>query len=211
MTQTITGILPAFGPSVGGTTITVTGTGFIEPITVSIDGIDCASVTFVSATQFSCVTGIRLNPPAEGNSFNVAFNGSPAILLTDPFLYMDRWSAQSTWGGEALPREGDTVYVPQGMTLLVDVSTPVINAIVVEGGTVVFADESDLTLDAHYFVFIGGEFRAGLPLKPYQHKLTITLHGGYYDKQLPTLGNKVLGCLNCRFNMHGKVRTPTWT
>lgn len=36
------------------------------------------------------------------------------------------------------------------------------------------------------------------------------MHGGYFDKQLPTLGNKVLGCRNCKFNMHGKIR-KTWT
>jgi cell migration-inducing and hyaluronan-binding protein len=97
------------------------------------------------------------------------------------------------------------------MSLLVDQSTPHINMIYVEGGRVIFSDEADMTLDANYFVFVGGEFRAGLPNAPYQRKLTITLHGGYYDKQLPYFGNKVLGCLNCKFNMHGKVRTPTWT
>jgi hypothetical protein len=24
-------------------------------------------------------------------------------------------------------------------------------------------------------------------------------------------GNKVIGCKNCKFNMHGKVRNITWT
>lgn len=124
---------------------------------------------------------------------------------------MDRWSSQATWGGEVPPRDGDTVYVPPGMTLLVDQSTPFLNSFIVEGGTVVFADETDMTLDANYFIFIGGEFRAGLENSPYQHKLTFTLHGGYYDRQLPYFGNKVLGCMNCKFNMHGVVRNPTWT
>lgn len=41
--------------------------------------------------------------------------------------------------------------------------------------------------------------------------MTITLHGGYYDKQLPIFGNKVLGCRNCKFSLHGELRTPTWT
>ena len=97
------------------------------------------------------------------------------------------------------------------MALLIDQSTPYLNLIHVDGGKVIFSDETDMTLDANYFIFVGGEFRAGLPNAPYQRKLTITLHGGYYDKQLPYFGNKVLGCLNCKFNMHGKVRTPTWT
>ncbi len=36
------------------------------------------------------------------------------------------------------------------------------------------------------------------------------MYGGYFDKHLPMLGNKVIGCRNCKFNMHGKVR-KTWT
>jgi len=31
----------------------------------------------------------------------------------------------------------------------------------------------------------------------YKNKLTITMHGNYYDKQLPGFGNKVIGCHNC--------------
>ncbi len=69
----------------------------------------------------------------------------------------------------------------------------------------------DMTLDAHYFIINKGEFEAGTEANRYQHKLTITLHGGYYDKQLPIFGNKVLGCNNCKFSLHGQVRTPTWT
>jgi hypothetical protein len=69
---------------------------------------------------------------------------------------MDRWSSTATWGGEVPPRDGDTVYVPPGMTLLVDQSTPFINAIIVEGGKIVFSDESDMTVDANYFIMIGG-------------------------------------------------------
>lgn len=103
------------------------------------------------------------------------------------------------------------MYVPKGMTLLVDVaSTPLLDTIIVEG-KIKFADEQDMTLDARYFLVIGGEFEAGTEDKRYSHNLLITMHGGYYDRQLPIFGNKVLGCLNCKFNMHGQERTPTWT
>lgn len=37
------------------------------------------------------------------------------------------------------------------------------------------------------------------------------MHGGYYDKQLPIFGNKGIGCLNCKFDMHGKPKDKTWT
>lgn len=83
--------------------------------------------------------GRRSSPPEEGNSFVVISDGNPAKIQSDKFLYMDRWSEQSTWGGEAIPREGDSVYVPVGMTLLVDMSTPLLDTIIVEG-KIKFAD-----------------------------------------------------------------------
>lgn len=37
------------------------------------------------------------------------------------------------------------------------------------------------------------------------------MYGDYYDKQLPTFGNKGIGCINCKFSMHGKKIGTTWT
>ena len=97
------------------------------------------------------------------------------------------------------------------MTLLVDVSTPILYTVIVDGGNIIFADESDMTFDCSFFIMNGGEFKAGTSSSPYQHMLTFTLHGDYYGKQLPIFGNKVIGCKNCKFNLHGQVRNPTWT
>lgn len=56
-----------------------------------------------------------------------------------------------------------------------------------------------------------GEFRAGTEENPYQHMLTFVMYGDYYGTQQPIFGNKGIGCLECKFSMHGKVRTYTWT
>lgn len=126
-------------------------------------------------------------------------------LATKAFLYVDKWSDEETWGGEAPPREGDTVYVEKGKTLLVDISPPVLYTVIVEG-KIIFADVRDIHFDAHYFLIIGGEFEAGTEEDPFEHNLKITMHGDYYDKHLPMFGNKGIGCLNCKFNMHGQKR-----
>lgn len=68
---------------------------------------------------------------------------------------MNRWSAEETWGGEVAPRNGDTVYVPSGMTLLVDQSSPQLASIIVEG-KIIFADEDDYTIDAQHFIINEG-------------------------------------------------------
>jgi hypothetical protein len=37
------------------------------------------------------------------------------------------------------------------------------------------------------------------------------MYGSYYGKQLPMFGNKGIGCMECKFTMHGEKRIPTWT
>ncbi len=56
-----------------------------------------------------------------------------------------------------------------------------------------------------------GKFIAGTEHKPYENKLTFIMYGGYYDEQLPMFGNKGIGCLECKFSMHGRPIERTWT
>lgn len=60
--------------------------------------------------------------------------GIPSILK-DKFRYVMRWSDVRTWGTDLPPIDDDLVYVPAGMHLLVDQSTPLLNGIIVQGGT----------------------------------------------------------------------------
>jgi len=82
------------------------------------------------------------------------------------FFYGIRWTGADTWGGEVSPREGDSVYVAEGQTLIVDSSTPVLNAVIVEG-TIIWADEGDYTFDAYYIIIRGGNFIIGTESHPY--------------------------------------------
>lgn len=50
------GVSPNSGPPAGGTGITITGTGFVGPATVSVGGNSCTSVTVVSSTRITCTT-----------------------------------------------------------------------------------------------------------------------------------------------------------
>ena len=60
----ITGVMPISGPSSGGTTITITGTNFISPTTVTIGGILATNVVVVSDTQITAVTPSGFPGPA---------------------------------------------------------------------------------------------------------------------------------------------------
>lgn len=72
-----------------------------------------------------------------------------------------RWSDIRTWGTDLPPIDGDFVDVPLGMTLLVDQSTPKLKGILVENGTLLFSDETDITVTAETITVVGGKLIAG--------------------------------------------------
>lgn len=57
-----------------------------------------------------------------------------------------RWSHEATWGGESLPRDKHFAVVPKGETLVVDMNTPIMNTILVEG-TLLFDPSLELDLE----------------------------------------------------------------
>lgn len=211
ITPKVTNIQPKFASPVGGDNIIISGNGFGNQnnnVNVLVDGIPC-TVTSVIDTSIVCTTGARPTMPTS-HSFVVQINSNTASINCDQFMYAYRWSDELTWGGDLPPTDGDTVYVPVGMVLLVDTSTPALYSIFVEG-SIIFSDEVDMTIDTHFLIVEHGLFQAGTETSPYEKKLTFVLHGDYYDKQLPGFGNKVIGCHACTFDMHGARRDRTWT
>jgi hypothetical protein len=131
------------------------------------------------------------------------------------YKYVSVWSSDTTWGGEFAPMEMESIWVPKGLNLFVDVDkTPVLNAIVVEG-SIIFAPEADPNherfFDAHYIFINGGTMEVGTEEFPYTSKITITMHSSVDDPYIPIYGNKVIGLRYGTLDMHGVVRTPTWT
>ena len=53
---TVTSVAPPTGPTAGGTAVTITGTNFVAPATVTIGGSAAVSVVVVDATTITCVT-----------------------------------------------------------------------------------------------------------------------------------------------------------
>ena len=92
--------------------------------------------------------------------------------------------------------EGDLVHIPIGKTVILDVSTPILSVMIIEG-KLEFDDtdatgQSYLELRAHYITVVGGTLQIGTEDEPYQNKATITLFGSPSDTELPMYGSKVL-------------------
>ena len=104
---------------------------------------------------------------------------------------------------------GDSVYIPPGQNVLLDVSTSILNAVLIEGNLIF--DDKDLTFDAYYVVVRGGSVKVGTWEKPFTKKAVITMHGTLWTRFLPEFGNKGFGAHKGTIDIHGIPRKPTWT
>jgi len=206
-TPTITSISPRMGTAMGGTLVTLTGTGFsplAENNTVTINTFDCA-VVFSNETVIQCETSPRwsyeptsLSVHVEGKGYSVMPNDTSKYIY---FRYLDRWSAVTTWANSEPPVDGDTVFVPDGQSVLLDVPSPKLYLLLVQGDMVF--DRVDLTLDAHYIFIYGGTFEVGTEDEPFEQNAVITLHGDRFTTQeIPHVGGKMLAVADIDFVAH---------
>ncbi|XP_062574409.1 fibrocystin-L-like [Saccostrea cucullata] len=148
LTANVTMVTPARGGTAGGTTLTIQGTGFgsvMADVSVSIAGTVC-DVQTVTPTEITCVTNQHTGSQKALVRVEVAGNGK-AVQTSAEFFYIDVWSSPFTWGGGPLPKEDDFVVITAGQTILLDVSTPKLRVLLIQGGTLIF-DEKDLELKA---------------------------------------------------------------
>ena len=218
----ILSITPSFGATAGGTPITIGGTGFKSDITdvyVTISQAECI-VRSVIDTEIVCITsavgpGITYSPTAP----IVLIDQGPGIAVMDTedkFWYIDQWSSPFTWGCEddtCKPIAGDIVVIPANHTILLDETTPLLSALVIDGGRMIWARKDGIELHLQYgIVTAGGSFEIGTEKDPFcSGKAKITLYGNQRSTNLPIYGAKVFAVRFGQFSMHGCPKTTTWT
>ena len=71
--------------------------------------------------------------------------------------YANYWSDVESWGGEYLPKEGDSIVILKGQTLIIDIDeSPILNAIIVYGALVFLPDTNPSfvrTFDARHYLY----------------------------------------------------------
>ena len=213
-TPLVTSITPVQGSSLGGTQVTISGKGFTTAAQTAVyfSSYPCL-VSSVTATAIVCTTTARsfigpsptgrqvlvtANNASAGNAIlaaNPTLNTSPlvAVPILPSFRYIDRWSALNTWANNEPPKYNDTVVIPEGQTILMDVSVPLVFVLLVQGVLVWDTTQAGLTLDAYYIWVNGGTFTLGTEAQPMMQTATLTLHGDrQYSIELPHIGSKVL-------------------
>ena len=173
LTPHVTDISPLIGGTAGGTIITIRGSQFFPPgdtnlteddIIVTIDGAPCVWYgrdSIPTDTTIECRTSDHKTTLLAEVKVFIRVHGFAIPETPDTqtlFQYIDRWSSPYTWGGEGLPREGDSVLIQQGQVVFLDIDTPVLNLILVEG-ELVFEDLRDLHLQAKYIFINTGKLQ----------------------------------------------------
>jgi hypothetical protein len=85
----VSGITPTFGPADGGTSVTITGTGFTTASTVKFGTVAATSVTYVSPTELKAVSPAAVDQTANSTVDVVTTGafGSSATAAADQFTY----------------------------------------------------------------------------------------------------------------------------
>ena len=212
LTPKLDSINPRYGTVTGGTSVTFTGTDFssnIADYTILLDMIPCVA-TAATSTSVTCDTGSR--PGLHNATTTIFIAGKGDVANNDlVYKYASAWSDPTTWGGLYAPVDGESVFIPSGLNLLVDIdASPILKAVVVEGGLIFQPDTADpthhRTFDAYYIFVRNGFMEVGTAEHVYSSKITITMHGTVADPYIPIYGNKVIGVRNGVLDMHGPVR-----
>lgn len=86
------------------------------------------------------------------------------------------WSNATQWPDQVLPATDSVVEVPYEWNLLLDMDTPVLKYLEVNGN-LIFDNTQSLTLEAKYIWIKKGVLRIGSQTVPYSKLANIILHG----------------------------------
>ena len=231
-TPRVTSVFPSNGSALGGEVVQIHGTGFGPgSVDVRFSGVECSVVSH-SSTVITCITNPRLPENVETSSIKVLVSGKGYATVPDSveYLYLDKWSALTSWKNQEPPVDGDVVWIPDGQVILLDVSTPKLAFLLIEGSLHVDR-HSSINIDSYYIFILGGYLEVGTVDRPVEGNVTITLHGDRYKTiEIPMIGNKFIAVaskgrpqaefqmgmhVSSRFTgeleVHGQKRMRTWT
>ena len=165
-------------------------------------------------SELKCISGPRIG--LEKPKLEITVDGAGKFaLLGNTYRYCSLWSEASTWGNLFPPIDGESVSVPSGLCLLVDIpKSPKLRLVSVAGGALIFPSNENpnhkASFDARYINIFGGTMEIGTEKHPYTSKLTITMHGEKSDPSMPIFGKKSIGVSYGVLDIHG-VQKTSWT
>ena len=118
------------------------------------------------------------------------------------------WSDRATWPDKKVPVAGAKVTIPEGKSVILDVSPPPLAGLTIMG-KLTFADTADLELTTEW-IMLHGELQIGTEAKPHTRKATITLTDNQKNEELMGMGDRGIMLSGGTLNLHGNV-SNAWT
>src|SRR5688572_4418245 len=150
----------------------------------------------------------------------------PALLLVSVFAVVEgaqqpsssvvkggRGSDSATWADKKVPAAGSIVTIDTGMDVVLDVNTPPLNGLTING-KLSFANNRDVELTTEW-IMVHGELEIGTEKAPHTRKATITFTNNVKDEDISGMGgndkvDRGIMIMGGTLNLHGD-RTNTWT
>ena len=144
----------------------------------------------------------------------VSCSPDPAVIQVPPIPpppppTVALWSDPTSWPGGIVPAAGVDVVIPTGKTIELNVATPALNRVTING-TLSIATDRDVALTARD-VWVTGTLRAGTEASHDLKKFTLTLMGADSGASNLSVGDKVLAVFSGgALELHGDTRLG-WT
>jgi cell migration-inducing and hyaluronan-binding protein len=143
----------------------------------------------------------------------------PAVLFGGMFVAVQaqnagsatasRWSDPATWPNRKVPVAGDKVTIGRDKDVILDVSTPALGGLSIDG-KLSFSDDADLELTTEW-IMLHGELAIGSEARPHTRKATITLTDNVKGEDVMAgMGDRGIMLSGGTLNLHGD-RANSWT
>src|ERR1700761_7711475 len=125
-----------------------------------------------------------------------------------------KWSDPATWPNHKVPGAGDKVTIDAGKEVVLDVNTPPLNGVTIDG-KLSFANNRDVELTTEW-IMLHGELEIGTEKAPHTRKATIAFTDNVKDEDISGVGgttdrvDRGILLMGGTLNLHGSEQS-TWT
>src|SRR6187431_3793349 len=129
------------------------------------------------------------------------------VQAQSPAAKAMKWSDPATWPNRKVPVAGDKVTIDAGKEVVLDVNTPALAGVTVNG-KLSFANTADVELTTEW-IMLHGEVEIGTEKSPHTRKATITFSNNVKDEDFGGMGgndrsDRGIMLMGGTLNLHGE-------
>lgn len=151
------------------------------------------------------ITSMPVYFRAKIEELNCPPHFSDTVSVLPPASEVKLWSDPSTWNGTK-PQQGSAVTIPEGITVLLDETTPPLTSLTIDGTLDFKRDNIVLTAG---WILVNGKLTIGSAIQPFEQNAKIILTANNVNENIMGMGTRglmVMGTLE----LHGGTVIP-WT